>query len=44
MEYLKIHPNISFADGEVHYFDENFDKGIEWYRLVSNETELIDEI
>ncbi|GFR90372.1 sulfotransferase [Elysia marginata] len=32
IEFLKMHPNIASARAEVHYFDENLDKGVEWYR------------
>ncbi|RUS91976.1 hypothetical protein EGW08_000189 [Elysia chlorotica] len=31
VEFLKLHPNIASTRAEVHYFDENLDKGLEWY-------------
>lgn len=31
-EYLRSHPDVFMPSGEVHYFDINFDKGIEWYQ------------
>ena len=30
-EYLRSHPKIFMPPGEVHYFDDNYEKGIEWY-------------
>jgi len=30
-EYLRSHPDIYIPPGEVHYFDKNYEKGIEWY-------------
>lgn len=32
-DWLRLHPEISFSTiKEIHYFDENFDKGLRWYR------------
>lgn len=28
---LDLHPQVAAASGEVHYFDRNYFKGIEWY-------------
>lgn len=31
--YLRAHPAICFAtEKEVHFFDRNFDRGLEWYK------------
>lgn len=32
LEFLRIHPNIRASGRETHYFDKNYDKGVEWYR------------
>ncbi|XP_062874031.1 heparan sulfate (glucosamine) 3-O-sulfotransferase 1-like 2 [Trichomycterus rosablanca] len=34
LEMLNLHPNVEVAKAEVHYFnlDENFRKGLDWYR------------
>ena len=32
LEMLKMHPQIAAASEEVHYFDNNYDRGQEWYR------------
>lgn len=29
---LRKHPDIETFDGEVHFFDYHWDKGVEWYR------------
>lgn len=29
--YLAQHPDIYMANKEIHFFDQNFEKGIEWY-------------
>ncbi|KAK3731747.1 hypothetical protein RRG08_035416 [Elysia crispata] len=31
VEFLKLHPNIASTRAEVHYFDENMEKGLAWY-------------
>lgn len=31
--YLEQHPDVSIAaEKEVHFFDDNFDRGLDWYR------------
>jgi len=31
--YLKYHPTVAAAaTKEIHYFDDNFDRGLDWYR------------
>ncbi len=43
---LKQHPNISFAlNREIHFFDRNYEKGLEWYQqyFLQCENELIGE-
>ncbi|ELT97467.1 hypothetical protein CAPTEDRAFT_103815 [Capitella teleta] len=32
LTFLNFHPDIVTAYNEIHYFDQNYDKGIEWYR------------
>ena len=30
--FLNLHPNISFAEGEINFFGLNYKKGFDWYR------------
>ncbi len=30
-QYLNQHPNVMYMSGEVHFFDLQFQKGVEWY-------------
>ena len=30
--YLSLHPDIAATTKEIHYFDENYDRGPEWYK------------
>ncbi|XP_029945672.1 heparan sulfate glucosamine 3-O-sulfotransferase 3B1a [Salarias fasciatus] len=41
LEYLRLHPDIAAASGpEPHFFNRNYDKGLEWYRsLMPKSTE-----
>ena len=32
LNYLNLHPDIMTAKNEVHFFDEHYDEGLEWYR------------
>uniref|UniRef100_A0A7I4YKT2 Sulfotransfer_1 domain-containing protein n=1 Tax=Haemonchus contortus TaxID=6289 RepID=A0A7I4YKT2_HAECO len=32
LEFLRINPNIRAPGPEVHFFDKNYHKGLEWYR------------
>ncbi|CAB3400423.1 unnamed protein product [Caenorhabditis bovis] len=32
LEFLKINPLVKAPGPEVHFFDKNFNKGLEWYR------------
>ncbi|XP_066498166.1 heparan sulfate glucosamine 3-O-sulfotransferase 3B1a [Hoplias malabaricus] len=32
LEFLRLHPHIRAAGAEPHFFDRNYDKGLEWYR------------
>ena len=31
VEFLQMHPNVIFAEGEVWFFDIKFHKGLDWY-------------
>ena len=35
LNFIGVHPNVTTAGAEVHFFDKYYDKGFEWYRLVS---------
>lgn len=32
LEYLRLHPDVRAPGPESHFFDKNYDKGINWYR------------
>ncbi|XP_077591275.1 heparan sulfate glucosamine 3-O-sulfotransferase 3B1a [Stigmatopora nigra] len=32
LEFLRLHPDVSAAGAEPHFFDRNYDKGLDWYR------------
>ncbi|VDN04655.1 unnamed protein product [Thelazia callipaeda] len=34
LEFLRLNPAIKAPGPEVHFFDKNFEKGFEWYRLL----------
>uniref|UniRef100_A0A1I7TCX3 Sulfotransfer_1 domain-containing protein n=1 Tax=Caenorhabditis tropicalis TaxID=1561998 RepID=A0A1I7TCX3_9PELO len=36
LEFLRINPLIKAPGPEVHFFDKNFNKGLEWYRSVDS--------
>ncbi|KAF5901828.1 heparan sulfate glucosamine 3-O-sulfotransferase 3B1-like, partial [Clarias magur] len=31
LEFLRVHPDIRAVGAEPHFFDRNYDKGLEWY-------------
>ncbi|KAK0049163.1 heparan sulfate glucosamine 3-O-sulfotransferase 6, partial [Biomphalaria pfeifferi] len=31
LEFLRIHPNVECSGPEPHYFDKNYNMGLEWY-------------
>ncbi|XP_068193763.1 heparan sulfate glucosamine 3-O-sulfotransferase 3B1a [Antennarius striatus] len=32
LEFLRLHPDVRAVREEPHFFDRNYDKGLEWYR------------
>lgn len=34
LEFIRIHPDVRAAGTETHFFDRNYDRGLEWYRYV----------
>ncbi|PIO59492.1 hypothetical protein TELCIR_19044, partial [Teladorsagia circumcincta] len=32
LEFLRLNPNIRAPGPEVHFFDKNYHKGLDWYR------------
>jgi len=34
LEFLRIHPDVRAPGPEIHFFDRNYDKGLDWYRYV----------
>lgn len=35
LEFLRAHPDVKAPGPEIHFFDRNYDRGIDWYRSVS---------
>ncbi|XP_056143903.1 heparan sulfate glucosamine 3-O-sulfotransferase 3B1a [Lampris incognitus] len=38
LEFLRVHPDIRAVGAEPHFFDRNYDKGLEWYRELMPKT------
>ncbi|XP_053710075.1 heparan sulfate glucosamine 3-O-sulfotransferase 3A1-like [Synchiropus splendidus] len=38
LEFLRVHPDIRAVGAEPHFFDRNFDNGLEWYRDLMPKT------
>ncbi|KAM9831679.1 heparan sulfate glucosamine 3-O-sulfotransferase 3A1-like [Neosynchiropus ocellatus] len=38
LEFLRVHPDIRAVGAEPHFFDRNFDRGLEWYRDLMPKT------
>ena len=34
LEFLRIHPDVRAPGPEVHFFDRNYHRGLDWYRSV----------
>jgi len=34
LEFLRVHPDVRAPGPEVHFFDRNYHKGLDWYRCV----------
>lgn len=34
LEYLRLHPQVKAPGPEPHFFDKNYEKGLNWYRYV----------
>jgi [heparan sulfate]-glucosamine 3-sulfotransferase 3 len=32
LEFIRIHPDVRAPGPETHFFDKNYDRGLEWYR------------
>ncbi|KAJ8384728.1 hypothetical protein AAFF_G00199340 [Aldrovandia affinis] len=32
LEFLRVHPKVRAVGAEPHFFDRNYDKGLDWYR------------
>jgi [heparan sulfate]-glucosamine 3-sulfotransferase 3 len=32
LEYLRLHPDVKAPGPEPHFFDKNYNKGLNWYR------------
>ncbi|KAG9470935.1 hypothetical protein GDO78_016260, partial [Eleutherodactylus coqui] len=38
LEFLRVHPDIRAVGAEPHFFDRNYDKGLDWYRELMPRT------
>ncbi|XP_072229273.1 heparan sulfate glucosamine 3-O-sulfotransferase 2-like [Leuresthes tenuis] len=38
LEFIRIHPDVRAAGTETHFFDRNYDRGLEWYRSLMPRT------
>uniref|UniRef100_H3D5H4 Sulfotransferase n=1 Tax=Tetraodon nigroviridis TaxID=99883 RepID=H3D5H4_TETNG len=38
LEFIRIHPDVRAAGTETHFFDRNYDRGLEWYRALMPRT------
>ncbi|XP_053468268.1 heparan sulfate glucosamine 3-O-sulfotransferase 3B1a [Ictalurus furcatus] len=38
LEFLRVHPDIRAVGAEPHFFDRNYDKGLDWYRELMPKT------
>lgn len=38
LEFLRLHPDIRAVGAEPHFFDRNYEKGLEWYRDLMPKT------
>ncbi|XP_055043267.2 heparan sulfate glucosamine 3-O-sulfotransferase 3B1a [Misgurnus anguillicaudatus] len=38
LEFLRLHPDIRAVGAEPHFFDRNYEKGLEWYRELMPKT------
>lgn len=34
LEFLRVHPDIRAVGAEPHFFDRNYENGLEWYRYI----------
>ncbi|XP_069503507.1 heparan sulfate glucosamine 3-O-sulfotransferase 2 [Ambystoma mexicanum] len=38
LEFIRVHPDVRAMGTEPHFFDRNFDKGLDWYRSLMPRT------
>ncbi|XP_056153287.1 heparan sulfate glucosamine 3-O-sulfotransferase 3A1-like [Lampris incognitus] len=38
LEFLRVHPDIRAVGAEPHFFDRNYDNGLQWYRELMPKT------
>ncbi|KAM9715617.1 heparan sulfate glucosamine 3-O-sulfotransferase 3A1-like [Menidia menidia] len=38
LEFLRVHPDIRAVGAEPHFFDRNYEKGLQWYRELMPKT------
>ncbi|PIO60259.1 hypothetical protein TELCIR_18249 [Teladorsagia circumcincta] len=44
LEFLRLNPNIRAPGPEVHFFDKNYHKGLDWYRYEGDTQSRPNEI
>lgn len=32
LDFISLHPDVQAANHEIHFFDSNYEKGLDWYR------------
>ncbi|XP_010903264.2 heparan sulfate glucosamine 3-O-sulfotransferase 2 [Esox lucius] len=38
LEFIRIHPDVRAVGTETHFFDRNYDRGLDWYRSLMPRT------
>ncbi|XP_041754027.1 heparan sulfate glucosamine 3-O-sulfotransferase 2-like [Coregonus clupeaformis] len=38
LEFIRIHPDVRAVGTETHFFDRNYDRGLDWYRCLMPRT------
>ncbi|XP_032833449.2 heparan sulfate glucosamine 3-O-sulfotransferase 6-like [Petromyzon marinus] len=38
LEFIRVHPDVRAVGAEPHFFDRNYDRGLEWYRSLMPRT------
>ncbi|CAB1426758.1 unnamed protein product [Pleuronectes platessa] len=41
LEFIRIHPDVRALGTEPHFFDRNYDRGLDWYSAVTSTRTLV---